>query len=56
MEAAYQRYVHVLLGKVEPRGPEWNEDPGYTHELDLYHSLYLPMKSYTGVVRLRICS
>lgn len=42
MEAAYQRYVHVLLGKVEPRGPEWNEDPGYTHELDLYHSLYLP--------------
>ncbi|MBH0208694.1 MAG: DUF692 family protein [Nitrospira sp.] len=42
MEEAYERYVHVLLGKAEPSGPEWSQDPGCTHELDLYRSLYLP--------------
>ena len=42
LEEAYERYVHVLLGKAEPRGPEWNQDPACTHDLDLYQSLYLP--------------
>ena len=42
LEEAYERYVQVLLGKAEPKGPEWNQDPGCTHDLDLYHSLYLP--------------
>ncbi|MBX3327888.1 MAG: DUF692 family protein [Nitrospira sp.] len=42
LETAYERYVQVLLGKAEPRGPEWNQDPVSIHELELYQSLYLP--------------
>ncbi len=42
MEEAYKRYVHVLLGKAEPRGPEWNQDSGCAHELALYYTRYLP--------------
>lgn len=42
IEEAYERYVQVLLGKAEPRGPEWNQDLVGTHELELYRSLYLP--------------
>ena len=42
LEAAYDRYVRVLLGRAEPAGAEWSQGPAYGDEVDRYRSVYLP--------------
>jgi hypothetical protein len=39
---AYDRYAHVVTGRAEPEGPEWDHYPGYKEGLALYRSTYLP--------------
>ncbi len=42
LEEAYDRYVRVVLGKAEPTGLEWSQNPGCAQDLDLYRFVYLP--------------
>ncbi|MDC8447618.1 MAG: DUF692 family protein [Nitrospira sp.] len=42
LQAAYDRYACVLVGKAEPVGTEWNQGTAGIQDLDLYRSVYLP--------------
>lgn len=39
---AYDQYARVVAGRTKPEGPEWNQPPACTEELETYRSVYLP--------------
>lgn len=39
---AYDQYARVVAGRANPEGPEWNQRPACTEELEMYRSVYLP--------------
>jgi hypothetical protein len=39
---AYDQYARVVVGRAKPEGPEWNQPPACTEELETYRSVYLP--------------
>lgn len=42
LETDYDRYARVVLGQIEPEGPEWSQPTACIDELDTYRSVYLP--------------
>jgi len=41
---AYDHYARVVSGRAKPEGPEWNQPPACTEELEMYQSVYLPFE------------